>query len=241
MSARAVAVTAVVMCLVVYNLDALASPAPLTRPGLAATDALATERGVPIPSPRPERTTQAASTTTTVPSTLICQDPRLAGNQIREVLGKYPGCAVFQPVKVHEIAGVRMSTPVTLDCRTARSFANWIAGIAQPAARDHMGARIAKVWIMGSYSCRTRNNRPGARLSEHSAGRAVDIGGVWLGDGRRVTVSADWSKGDKGDFLSEIRAKACGMFTTVLGPGSDRFHRNHLHLDMAYRDRTHCR
>jgi hypothetical protein len=29
-----------------------------------------------------------------------------------------------------------------------------------------------------------------------------------------------------------MRTAACGWFTTVLGPGSDAFHANHMHLDI---------
>jgi hypothetical protein len=44
-------------------------------------------------------------------------------------------------------------------------------------------------------------------------------------------------------FQREIRAAACGPFKTVLGPGADAFHDDHLHLDMAERRNrsTYCR
>jgi hypothetical protein len=29
-----------------------------------------------------------------------------------------------------------------------------------------------------------------------------------------------------------VRTAACGWFTTVLGPGSDSFHSNNMHLDI---------
>ena len=34
-------------------------------------------------------------------------------------------------------------------------------------------------------------------------------------------------------FLHEVHAGACQYFTTVLGPGADVFHYNHIHLDLA--------
>ena len=34
-------------------------------------------------------------------------------------------------------------------------------------------------------------------------------------------------------FLHEAHAGACQYFTTVLGPGADVFHYNHIHLDLA--------
>ena len=34
-------------------------------------------------------------------------------------------------------------------------------------------------------------------------------------------------------FLHEVHAGTCQYFTTVLGPGADVFHYNHIHLDLA--------
>ncbi len=39
-------------------------------------------------------------------------------------------------------------------------------------------------------------------------------------------------------FLTEIRADACGPFRTVLGPGSDSYHSNHFHFDLAQRSKA---
>ena len=195
----------------------------------------------PLPPPRPTGLATIPAVKAPAAGKLICEDPRLIGAPVSNVVGKLPGCGILNPVKISEIAGVKLSSPATLDCRTARTFANWVSGVAQPEARRTMGARISKLWIMGSYSCRTRNNRAGARVSEHGAGRAIDVGGFWLGDGSRVTVLGDWGKGDRGRFLKALWKKACGPFTTVLGPGADRFHQDHFHLDTAYRNQKYCR
>jgi hypothetical protein len=42
-----------------------------------------------------------------------------------------------------------------------------------------------------------------------------------------VTVDKAWREG--------IRASACARFSTVLGPGSDGYHEEHIHLDLAER------
>ncbi len=42
-----------------------------------------------------------------------------------------------------------------------------------------------------------------------------------------VNVAKDWREG--------IRASACARFSTVLGPGSDGYHEEHIHLDLAER------
>ena len=171
----------------------------------------------------------------------ICGDPRLAGRLKPTVTGRRPGCLITDPVEVTAIAGIRLSMPATLACPAARTFANWITGVADPAARDLLGAPIKRVWVMGSFACRTRNSLRGTRLSEHSVGRAVDVGGFTLGDGRKIRVKSDWGKGRPGAFLRHVWKRACGMFKTVLGPDGDRFHRDHLHVDVALRRSAFCR
>jgi hypothetical protein len=36
---------------------------------------------------------------------------------------------------------------------------------------------------------------------------------------------------NEASYIRATRAAACGWFTTVLGPGADPFHANHMHLD----------
>jgi len=80
----------------------------------------------------------------------------------------------------------------------------------------------------------------GAQLSEHAFGNAIDVAGFKLADGREISVVRDWKRTDSPEaaFLREIHAGACQQFTTVLGPGADVFHYNHLHLDLAMHGMT---
>lgn len=208
---------------------------------LLALIALPVAAEMPLPPRKPAELLATQPRPLATPGSFVCRDPRLTGTRVSNVVGAIPGCGIYQPVKIRAVAGIKLSSPATLDCRTARTFANWLTGVADIEARRTLGARIEKVWIMGTYSCRTRNNRPGARLSEHAVGRAVDIGGVWLGNGRKITIAGNWGKGAAGTFLRTIWKKACGPFKTVLGPGADRFHQDHLHFDTAQRKRTYCR
>jgi hypothetical protein len=93
---------------------------------------------------------------------------------------------------------------------------------------------------MGSYSCRGMNNQMGAQLSEHSFGNALDIGGFVLADGRTIAIVRDWTRGDEQTqaFLRDVHGGACEHFTTVLGPGSNAFHYNHIHVDLAMHGNT---
>lgn len=121
---------------------------------------------------------------------------------------------------------------LTLNCPALATLERWLAEVVQPAAEKHFGQRIVSMRA-GSYSCRGANGNPNANLSEHSYGNAADVFGFGLADGRGITVARGW-KGDpvEQEFLREIFVAACGRFSTVLGPGADAFHYDHLHLDL---------
>lgn len=171
----------------------------------------------------------------------MCGDPRLTGRTEPIVIGHIPGCKITRPVEITAVSGISLSTPATLSCNAARTFADWLVGVADPAARKMLNGRIKRVWVMASYTCRTRNRQRRAKMSEHSFGRAIDVGGFTLGDGREVRVKNDWRRADSGRFLKHVAKRACGVFKTVLGPDGDRFHHDHLHLDIAPRRSRYCR
>ncbi|WP_204302975.1 extensin family protein, partial [Klebsiella pneumoniae] len=73
-----------------------------------------------------------------------------------------------------------------------------------------------------SYSCRTMSNRPGANMSEHSKGNALDIAKITLNNGTDIKVQKPgfFAFRQRG-LLNNVRSDACDYFTTVLGPGYD--------------------
>lgn len=192
-----------------------------------------TSAGIPFPPRKPD-----PALGNTGP---LCGDPRLQGSTSFTIKRPINACGVSGGVKLNSVSGIALTTPAVLTCETARTFADWLTGTADPLAQKTLGGSIEKVWMMGSYSCRTRNHQPGARLSEHSFGRAIDIGGVWLSTGKQITVKQNWGKGADGQYLRRIWKAACGPFKTVLGPEGDRFHKDHLHFDLAQRRSTYCR
>ncbi|NJM29493.1 MAG: extensin family protein [Rhizobiales bacterium] len=153
------------------------------------------------------------------------------------------GCQVPNPYSVRSIAGVHFSQPATLNCGMVAPVHDWMENTVQPAAGNAFGERVVSVDIAASYSCRPRNNKRGAKMSEHGYGNALDISAFTLESGKKVTVLGDWGGGKDGRFLREIRGEACGQFATVLGPGSDRHHRDHFHLDLQQRrsGKAYCR
>ncbi|MEM6498969.1 MAG: extensin family protein [Pseudomonadota bacterium] len=219
------------------------APIPPPKPVIVAQDA---SHAVPKPVPKPAlNLTEGQNLLTGVAVSdvgSLCQDPRLEGRVLSDITSPNQACGIRDPVRITRVNGVSLSTPATLECRTARRFADWMEGVAAPAVRDELDVEIESAWVMASYACRTRNNKPGARISEHGRGRAIDIGGFILSDGSRITVKQDWGRSDAGQALSRIHAQSCELFQTVLGPEADVHHKNHLHLDTAQRQgKAYCR
>ena len=171
----------------------------------------------------------------------VCDDPKLAGEPVGYVPAKLTGCGLQGAVRVHSVAGVALSQPAVIDCTTASSLRHWVEKGMKPAV-GRRGGGVAQIQVLASYSCRTRNNVKGARISEHGKGHAVDIGGFILKNGQEISVLNNWGKRREGRILRKMHKSACGPFGTVLGPESDRHHRNHFHFDTArYRGGTYCR
>jgi Extensin-like protein C-terminus len=163
------------------------------------------------------------------PSAYMAQSSRIDG----------PGaCGMDHPFKISAFANgeVGLRSRVTLACPIIPRIDQWLDEIVRPAALMYFGTRLVDLKA-GSYSCRPRNGQRGAKLSEHSFGNALDVMGFALADGREVSVVKGW-RGNPAEqeFLREVFVGACRYFTTVLGPGSDSFHYDHLHIDLARHD-----
>ncbi|WP_323780805.1 extensin family protein [Thalassovita sp.] len=171
----------------------------------------------------------------------VCNDPDLVGEPVGYVPGRITGCGVQEAVRVKSVSGIALSQSATVDCQTAKALKTWIENGMKPAIKRR-GGGVEKIRIFASYSCRTRNNQKGARISEHGKGHAIDIGGFILKNGDEITVLDGWKKRKERKILRKMHKSACGTFGTVLGPESDRFHKNHFHFDTArYRSGSYCR
>ncbi|MCK8483588.1 extensin family protein [Aliiroseovarius sp. S2029] len=171
----------------------------------------------------------------------ICGVNEIKGQAISAIPGRIRGCGVSDPVRVTEVSGVKLSQPAVMDCTTAKALNKWVRDGVFPSV-GRLGGGPATLRVAAHYACRTRNNQPGAKVSEHGRGRAIDISGVTLKNGATITVLKGWRDPVKGKVLKRMHKAACGPFGTVLGPNSDRFHKDHLHLDTArYRSGSYCR
>lgn len=170
----------------------------------------------------------------------VCGDPDIQGKALGAVAGA-GACGIDSAVRVRAVAGVTLSPQATIDCRTASALKTWVERGVLPAVGSE-GGGVSSLRVVSHYSCRSRNNQPGARLSEHSFGRAIDIAGIRLRNGTEMTLLTDWNSADDGAQLRQMWRAACGPFGTVLGPEADRFHRDHFHFDTArYRSGSYCR
>ena len=145
------------------------------------------------------------------------------------------GCGVANGYKVYTINDVGLNPSALITCDLADAVSTWLSTVVQPTAQATYGQRVVAIKVLASYSCRPRDNKSGAKLSEHGFGNAIDLGAFILEDGREVNVLHDYyGNGPDQQFLHTIRAHACGLFSTVLGPGSDADHANHFHLDKMF-------
>ena len=136
--------------------------------------------------------------------------------------------AAFGPVAVKPVA--------TLACPIVSVLDRWLADSVQPAAQRWFGARVVEIKQISAYSCRGMNGNSRAHISEHAFGNALDIAAFTLADGRHVSVKDGW-KGmpEEQGFLRDIQAAACQQFNTVLAPGSNVYHYDHIHVDLMRR------
>ena len=168
---------------------------------------------------------------------------REAGVQVERAADRDDGgfCVVRGAVRITGGAVTPLAPGgLVMQCPLAVRYVIWDRQVLQPAAMATFGSRVARVDNYGSYSCRRIYGQTAttARPSEHARANALDIAGVTLKDGRRVSVAADWTgEGPRGAegraFLKRIRNGACRVFSTVLTPDYNAAHRDHLHLDGA--------
>jgi hypothetical protein len=98
------------------------------------------------------------------------------------------------------------------------------------------GARVVEIKQISAYSCRGMNGNSHAHISEHAFGNALDIAGFTLADGRNVSVKDGWrGLPEEQGFLRDVQTAACQQFATVLAPGSNVHHHDHIHVDLMRR------
>jgi hypothetical protein len=198
------------------GLDAPTIPLPPLRPSIPPT--VETPEPAP-PSPCVLRLTSDIAIVEPLP-------PIVAAN----------GCGIADPVRLSAVMSkdnvrIAVTPPATLRCTTAEALVHWVRDDVAPIAAT-LGAPLGGVANFDSYECRGRNRVVGAMISEHGKGNAIDIRSLTLANGKSYELTD--MHVDKA-ARERLKASACARFTTVLGPASDGFHENHIHVDLAER------
>jgi Extensin-like protein C-terminus len=151
-----------------------------------------------------------------------------------------PARAPYSPTQV----AAAVEPPATLACPIVAALDQWVSEAVQPAAMRWFGQPVVAIKQISAYSCRGMNGNSHARISEHAFGNALDIAAFTLADGRRITVKDGWhGSPEEQGFLRDVQGAACERFTTVLAPGYNVYHYNHIHVDLMRRASGHrsCR
>lgn len=139
----------------------------------------------------------------------------------------------MRAIRLPDNGEVTINPPVQLRCTMASAFAHFVRDELAVIFRGRgIHKSLRSIDGTGSYECRGRNRIVGAKVSEHGKGNALDIHSVTFADGSALFPT---------DLLADkalretLRAAACTRFATVLGPGSDGYYEEHVHLDLAER------
>lgn len=183
---------------------------------------------IPAPLPAPERPEDAATCDALLASGAV------VATRVPPISGEN-GCAVAAPVAIEAVVlpdkrRIAIEPHPILRCDLAAEAARWIAEDLIPSV-EAGGSRVVRIVGAGGYQCRSRNGLPGATLSEHARGNALDLGALVFTDGHVLSLSGMPDL----EVATNVRAAACARFSTVLGPGADSAHENHLHFDLEPR------
>lgn len=137
-----------------------------------------------------------------------------------------------------------LTPTATLACPIVSALDRWVGGGVQPAALRWFNQPVVEIKQISAYSCRGMVGAGTSRISEHAFGNALDIAGFVLADGRKIMVKDGWhGSPEEQGFLHDVQLYACDTFATVLAPGYNAAHYNHIHVDLMRRasGRKPCR
>jgi hypothetical protein len=191
----------------------------------------------PINDDEPVRTTRATSTAAMPRQP---QQPPFRGMPSQAQAPMPAPMSVPLGGAVAAVGPVEIKPAATLACPIVSALDRWILDSVQPAAQRWFRQPVTEIRQISAYSCRGMNGQPGARISEHAFGNALDIASFVLADGRRISVKEGWrGSPEEQGFLRDVQGAACDQFNTVLAPGSNRFHYDHIHVDLMRRASGH--
>ena len=126
---------------------------------------------------------------------------------------------------------VSVKPAAILRCPMASALAEWIRNDIAPLA-ERLGSAVSDLDNFDSFECRSRNRIVGAKLSEHGRANALDVRAFKFADGSLISLT---DRTVPRGLRESVLHSACTRFSTVLGPGSDWYHEDHIHLDLMER------
>ena len=224
----------------IATVKALSALLVLAAFGGSALCGFAAAQVVPLPRPRPPQISTAEPAPEGVTEEAAPSACRLRltaeladAPSLPPLIG--PGeCNVDDVVRLEAVwlldkTRVAVTPPAILRCSFAEAVVHWVREDLAPAVRS-VGGALRSIDNFAAFDCRGRNRIIGARLSEHGRANALDIRSLKLVSGTVIELTDPHVAKD---LRERLRKNACARFTSVLGPGSDGYHENHVHLDLA--------
>jgi hypothetical protein len=213
-------------------------PLPKPRPAEAPLPA-------PLPDKQPAQGAEDEAKAAEAPSAPAAPQPSACRQALTEDLAiapslppiKGPGaCGGDDIVRLEAVVlpdktRVPLKPAATLRCTMALAVTDWVRTDLVALATS-MNTTLRAIDDFDSFECRGRNRVAGATLSEHGKANAIDVRSIGFADGRDLKLtdrSADRS------LRETVLHSVCSRFSTVLGPSSDWYHEDHIHLDLAVR------
>jgi hypothetical protein len=201
-----------------------AEPEEPAQKGQASADK-AKQQAAPVPPPTPQPSACRLALTDEVAIAPSIPDIKGAGGCGGEDLVRLE--AIVLPDKRR----VSVKPAAILRCTMASALAEWIRSDIAPLA-ERLGSTVSDIDNFDSFECRGRNRIVGAKLSEHGRANALDVRAFKFADGSLISLT---DRTVPRGLRESVLHSACKRFPTVLGPGSDWYHEDHIHLDLMER------
>ena len=211
---------------------------PLPRPRPADAPAAEPDKPAAAKQPPPEADKPAAEQSAPAPPSAC----RLALTEAIAIAPSIPdihgpgGCGGEDLVRLEAVVlpdkrRVSVKPAAILRCAMAAEIADWIRTDIAPLAAS-LGSVISDLDNFDSFECRGRNRVVGAPLSEHGRANALDVRALKLANGQSISLT---DRTVPRELRESVLHSVCARFSTVLGPGSDGYHEDHIHLDLMQR------
>lgn len=211
----------------------LPKPRPLEAPA-AQPQPPATGKSAPGTADKPAEQAAPAPPRPSACRTALTEEIAIAPS-IPDIHGP-GGCGGEDLVRLEAIVlpdkhRVQVAPAAILRCPMASAIADWVRADLAPLAQN-LGGVLTGLDNFDSYECRSFNRIAGAHLSEHGRANALDVRGFKYGNGQSVSLT---DRSVPREVRETVLHNVCTRFTTVLGPGSDWYHEDHIHLDLMER------